>query len=90
MEYENKTNEELIDLLEAKDEEINTLQENEQSIDDLVDEIRDYENQQEAYNDALVDRERVSERAFYAGFKAAENKSTALKSWLNHKVEVRL
>jgi len=90
MEYENKTNEELIDLLEAKDEEINTLQENEQSIDDLVDEIRDYENQQEAYNDALVDRERVSEKAFYAGYDAYKPDDSKVKAWLNYKIEARI
>jgi len=90
MEYENKTNEELIDLLEAKDKEISDLQENEQNIEELTDEISDYESQQEEYNEALSDREQVSEKAFYAGFKSAENKELVVKSWLNYKIEARL
>lgn len=90
MEYENKTKEELIDLLEAKDEEINTLQENEQIIDDLTDEIRNYENQQEEYNEALADREQVSEKAFYAGYDAYKSAAFKVKAWLNYKIEARL
>ena len=91
MEYENKTKEELIDLLEAKDEEINDLQENEQSIEELADEISDYESQQEEYNEALADREQVSEKAFYAGFDAYQcGEVNEQKAWLNYKIEARL
>lgn len=91
MEYENKTNEELIELLEAKDEEINILQENEQNAQELTDEISDYESQVEEHNEALADREQVSEKAYYAGFDDAKNeKLSSIKGWLNFKVEQRI
>ena len=89
MEYENKTNEELIELLEAKDDEISELQETEQNIEELTDVISDYQSQEEDYNLALADREQVSEKSFYAG-RISDQKLTPLKAWLNHKIEERL
>ena len=89
-EYENKTNEELIDLLEVRDERIGELEENEQSIDDLEDENRDLQNIVNEYDSAVSDREKVSEVAFNAGYQAKENNQAQLKAWLNYKIGARI
>ena len=90
MEYENKTNEELIELLEARDEKINELEEYEQSCDDLQDENRDLQNIVDEYDSAVSDREKVSEFAFNAGYKAKENNEEHLRGWLNFKIGARI
>lgn len=90
MEYENKTNEELIELLEARDETINELEEYEQSCDDLQDENRDLQNIIDEYDSAVSDREKVSESAFFAGHHEGLNGNQALKSWLNYKIRARI
>lgn len=89
-EYENKTNEELIELLEAKDEEIQQQQEHDQSIEELEDENRDLQNVIDDYNSSLSDREEVSEAAFDAGYEAKENQLPKLKAWLNYKIGARI
>lgn len=89
-EYKNKTNEELIDLLEAKDEEIEELEANEQSIDDLEDENRDLQAIINEHDESLGDREEVSELAFDAGYEAKENNEPQLKAWLNFKIGARI
>ena len=88
--YENKTNEELIELLEAKDEQICDFEENEQHCSDLEDENRDLQNVIDDFNSALSDREEVSEAAFFAGHNDGLNGNQALKSWLNYKIGARI
>jgi len=90
MQYENKTIEELIDLLEAKDEEINELEESEQNIEELSDEVSELQNQIDDFNSSMGDREQVSEKAFNAGYDACRVGGAQLKSWLNYKIEERL
>lgn len=89
-EYENKTNEELIELLEARDEELEQIEEHDQSIEELEDENRDLQNIIDDYNSSLSDREEVSEAAFDAGYEAKENKEAKMKAWLNYKIGARL
>jgi hypothetical protein len=88
--YENKTNEELIELLEAKDEEISEFEEHDQSIEELEDENRDLQNVIDDFNSSLSDREEVSELAFNAGYEAKESNQPLLKSWLNFKIRARI
>ena len=90
MEYENKTNEELIELLEARDETINDLEEYEQSCGDLEDENRDLQSIIDEHDSSVSDREEVSEAAFNSGWHACCNGKAKLKSWLNYKIEARI
>jgi len=90
MEYENKTNKELIELLESKDEELSEYEESAQTIDELSEEISDYESRESEYNESLADRESVSELAFDAGHAAGANNSPVVKSCLNYKIEAKL
>lgn len=93
-EYENKTNEELIELLEARDEELEQIEEqieeHDQSIEEVEDENRDLQNIIDDYNSSLSDREEVSEAAFDAGYEAKENNEAKMKAWLNYKIGARL
>jgi len=89
-EYENKTNEELIELLEARDKKLEQIEENDQSIEELEDENRDLQNIIDDYNSSLSDREKVSEAAFDAGYEAKENNEAKMKAWLNYKIGARL
>lgn len=89
-EYENKTNEELIELLEARDEELEQIEEHDQSIEEAEDENRDLQNIIDDYNSSLSDREEVSEAAFDAGYEAKENNEAKMKAWLNYKIGARL
>ena len=89
-EYENKTNDELIELLEAKDEKISEFEEHDQTIDELEDENRDLQNIIDDFNGSLSDREEVSEFAFNAGYEAKESNQPLLKSWLNFKIGARI
>ena len=89
-EYENKTNEELIELLESKDEEIEQFEEHDQTVEELEDENRDLQNIIDDYNSSLSDREEVSEAAFDAGYEAKENNEAKMKAWLNYKIGARL
>ena len=92
MGYENKTNEELIELLEQRDEE---LEEYEMKVGDIECE-RD-----SAYDDLSVlheledfDKESFAEKAFDRGVEAGQNfkhdKTKIMKAWLNYKIEARL
>ena len=89
-EYENKTNEELIELLEAKDEIIGELEENEQSCSDLESENADLQKIVNDYDESLCDREEVSELAFNAGYDACHTGSEQLRGWLNFKIGARI
>mgnify|MGYP003637413969 CR=1 FL=1 len=89
-EYENKTNEELIELLEAKDEEISEFEESDQSIEELMSENQDLQNIVNEYDESLSDREEVSELAFNAGYDACCTGSEQLRGWLNFKIGARI
>ena len=93
--YSGKTSEELIELLEARDEEIEELECKAQSIEDLEDEIRTLSNEIAEHDESLSDREEVSEKAFNAGYDACDSDCKGsyigkLKRWLNFKMEARL
>lgn len=78
-EHENKTNEELIELIE----------ELKQSNHDLKTELRDTATDNKDYDKAIKDLATIAEKSFYAG-RDSDLKSTQLKSWLNYKMEERL
>lgn len=78
-EYENKTNEELIELLE----ELN------QSNEDLREEITNTASDNNDYDLAILQLETIAEKSFYAGRDSNLN-LTPLKAWLDHKVGERL
>jgi len=89
MSYENKTIEELIELLEEKDEEIQQL---ECKADDLEMEQADYVSEIESITEYSMDKheqEELAEKSFYAGLDSNSN-ITPLKAWLNYKIEERL
>ena len=93
-EYENKTVEELIDLLEDKDE---TIAELEQANCDQSDEISCLEGE---LADLVPDEDRevTAEKAFYAGYNYYMEAFTSgiaidtspLKAWLDYKIGERL
>ena len=89
--YENNTKEELIELLKCKDEEIERLEQAKNSIEE---EYSDYEyNAQETIDSSfsLTEQESLAEKSFYSGYKSGVNsKETAMKSWLNYRMEARL
>jgi len=90
MNYENKTEEELIELLEDRDEKIEELEQEVCEASELEDEVSELQGQLDEVNSALTDREEVSERAFYSGYKSGANSEFVLKSWLNFKIEERI
>ena len=85
-----KTNEELIELLEERDEEIEELESCTSHIDDLEDEIATLTSEINDYDESLSCREEVSEKAFYAGYNTIKKPENSIKAWLNFKVENRL
>jgi len=78
-EYENKTNEELIELID----------ELKQSNNDLKTELRDTAIDNKDYDKAILELSTIAEKSFYAG-RGSDLKSTQLKSWLNYKMEEML
>ncbi|NRA79367.1 MAG: hypothetical protein HRU18_14260 [Pseudoalteromonas sp.] len=78
-EHENKTNEELIDLID----------ELKQSNESLRDEIRTASSDNNDYDKAILELSTIAEKSFYAG-RDSDLKSTQLKSWLNYKMEERI
>ena len=81
--YSNKSNEELIELLE----ELN------QANHDLKTEVRDSAIDSRDYDRAILQLETVAEKSFYAGFECGINKEivmTKMKAWLNYKMEARI
>ncbi len=69
----------------------NQIEEIKQDNEDLEESILIYKSEAEDYNEALLDREVVSEKAFIAGFFSGEDKnSTLTKAWLNYKIEARI
>lgn len=87
MSYENKTNEELIELLEEKDREIENQKDR---IEDLKTDCKDYRIQVSDYKDLEEERESITEHAFNAGYDSCCTGSEQLRGWLNYKMEVRL
>ncbi len=81
MSYENKTNEELIELLEERD----------QSVSDLQEEISDSESDSRDYDAAILKLSTIAESSFYAGIESSRNITlTPIKAWLNYKIGERL
>lgn len=100
MHYDNKTNEELIELLEERDEKIEEMDCYEAQVDDLEAEVGQLTDEINSYDVSLSDREEVSEKAFNAGYNngfgdchdndRAKPMKGNLKHWLNFKMENRL
>lgn len=86
-EYENKTNEELIDLLEERDE---SLQDAESSLSDLSDQITELSIDNSMLEDFRENKEELVESSFNSGYEAKENNEPKLKAWLNHKIGARI
>lgn len=87
MSYSDKSKEELIDLAKGQEDKIEELQ---QLSDEREEEIKMLNGYVDEINESLADREKVSEKAYYAGFKDSNNALTSFKGWLNFKVENRL
>jgi len=79
MQYENKTNEDLIELLEERD----------QLIDDFHDEIASDAADAKDYDRAIKDLSTIAEKSFYAG-RDSDSNSTPIKAWLNYKIGERI
>ena len=77
--YENKTNEELIELLEEEN----------QSNEDLRDEIKSISSDNNDYDVAILELATIAEKSFYAG-RDSDLQSTPLKAWLNYKIGERI
>jgi len=82
--YDNKTNEQLVELLEERDQKIEEV---EQSL------TEEQESLVSAYNDLSrlheiddFDESAFAEKAFYAGFTEGSRTLDALKPWLNYKI----
>ena len=88
--YSNKWNEELIELLEERDEHIDELDCKLEDVIGFEEEVSDLQNQIDDFNSSLGDREEVSEKAFYAGFTEGSRTLDPLKPWLNYKMEARI
>lgn len=78
--HENKTKEELIDVID----------ELEQSNDDLRDEIKNISVDASDYDTAILQLETIAEKSFYAGYNVIKKPNNQTKAWLNYKVEARL
>tara|TARA_R110000772_G_scaffold45257_1_gene103812 strand:+ start:61 stop:300 length:240 start_codon:yes stop_codon:yes gene_type:complete len=79
MNYENKTNEELIELLEEEN----------QSNEDLRYEIKSISSDNNDYDVAILELATIAEKSFYAG-RDSDLQSTPLKAWLNYKIGERI
>jgi len=86
----NKSKEELIEIIEQLDEKIEELEQEVYEASELEDEVSELQGQLDDVNSALTDREEVSEKAFYSGYKSGANSEFVLKSWLNFKIEERI
>ena len=87
MSYENKTNEELIELLEEKDEEVQELESRASDSEDELNELRVDNSILEEFRE---DKEEFAKSAFDSGYDSGFNKDHQLKAWLNYKIGERL
>jgi len=94
MSYENKTIEELIGLLEERDESIESLQEElqcaESSLSDANDTVDDLAIDNSILEDWREDKEEIVKKAFDAGYNTIKKPMNDLKAWLNYKIGERL
>ena len=94
MNYEDKTIEELIDLLEDKDETISDLQCDLQAKEDEYDEVSEENGELSVEMSRIeefdIEKEPFAEKAFNAGYEAKENARPLMRAWLNYKIEARL
>ena len=77
MTLKDKSKEELIELIEEKN----------QSIEELREEVIDIKAENTDYENSFFDKESIAEPAFYAGVKC---EGDALRGWLNYRMESRL
>lgn len=85
-EYENKSVDELIELLEDRDMKIEELEQEVEEGECVMTDLR-FELSQVEEEDEPED---IAERAFDAGFNAGTGLENQMKSWLNYKIEARL
>ncbi len=92
MSYEDKTKEELIDLLDIKDDEIETLERDRSDYEASEEEVESLNHEVCELRDDISDKLELIEKAFYAGGNCAISMrySTPLKAWLNYKIGERL
>ena len=76
--------------IESIDELNDDISQKDCEIEDLQVGSADLLEDNEQYESAVVDEEGVAEKAFNAGFEANEKGESLIRSWLNHKIEVRL
>ena len=89
MEYTDKTNEELIELLEDKQETINQLEgELEEAKEDAAESFSEMEEVVESSFD-IQQQEELAEKSFYAG-RESDLSLTPLRAFLIFKLEARL
>ena len=81
MKYDDLSKDDLIELLEERD----------QSIEDLTDEIKIDASDARDYDNAIKDLSTIAEKSFYAGLEASRQLTvTPIKAWLNYKIGERL
>lgn len=80
MHYDDLSKDDLIELLEERD----------QSIEDLNDEIESNTSDNKDYDRAIMDLSTIAEKSFYAGYRTINKPMNDLKAWLNYKMEERL
>ena len=82
---DSKTKEELIDIINEKNDEIEELQ---QDLEGKNDDIESLECEIR-YVD-IVDLELISKSSFDSGYLSGVNGDSQLKAWLNHKIGARI
>jgi len=94
MNYENKTIEELLEILEDKDEIIDDLQcdlqAKESDYDDVASENGELSAEMSRIQEFDIEKEPFAEKVFNAGYLAGKNGEELLRAWLNQKIEARL
>ena len=87
---DSKTKEELIDIINEKNDEIEELQQDlegkNDDIESLECEIRDLEGE----SVDIVDLELISKSSFDSGYLSGVKGDSQLKAWLNHKIGARI
>lgn len=94
MNYENKTEEELISILDERDENIETLCEEidslQQDNEELSEEVSIISTELSLFREFEEEKEEFANNAFDSGFDSGVNGEQKLKSWLNFKIGARL
>lgn len=94
MNYENKTEEELIQLLEERDENIESLEEElqcaESSLEEANDTVDDLSIDNSMLEEFRENKEELVQEAWDSGYESGDKKEAQLKSWLNYKIGARI